>query len=55
MSDQPTASAAPDLAALERIEGELFAVERALEQIDQGVYDGFAGLGEVGPAPDPEG
>ena len=34
----------PDLAALERIEGELFAVERALEQIDQGVYEGFAGL-----------
>lgn len=34
----------PDLAVLERIEGELHAVERALEQIDQGVYDGFAGL-----------
>ena len=34
----------PDLSALERIEGELFAVERALEQIDQGVYEGFAGL-----------
>jgi hypothetical protein len=35
---------APDLAVLEKIEGELFAVERALEQIDQGVYDRFAGL-----------
>ncbi len=34
----------PDLAALERIEGELFAVERALEQIDEGVFEGFAGL-----------
>ena len=32
--------------ALERIEGELFAVERALEQIDEGVYEGFAGLPE---------
>ena len=30
--------------SLERVEAELFAVERALEQIDQGVYDGFAGL-----------
>ena len=39
--------AEPDLAHLERIEGELFAVERALEQIDQGVYEGFEGL----PAP----
>ena len=46
---------APDLSALERIEGELFAVERALEQIDQGVYDGFAGLGEVAPGAAPEG
>jgi len=36
--------AEPDLAILEKIEGELFAVERALEQIDQGVYEGFAGL-----------
>ncbi len=35
---------APDLSVLEKIEGELFAVERALEQIDQGVYEGFAGL-----------
>jgi hypothetical protein len=43
--DEPVApEAEPDLAALERIEGELFAVERALEQIDQGVYEGFAGL-----------
>jgi hypothetical protein len=40
----------PDLAILERIEGELFAVERALEQIDQGVYEGFAGLDDA-PAP----
>ena len=38
----------PDLSVLERIEGELFAVERALEQIDQGVYSGFEGL------PDPD-
>ena len=37
----------PDLSVLERIEGELFAVERALEQIDQGVYEGFAGLDET--------
>jgi hypothetical protein len=36
----------PDLSVLERIEGELFAVERALEQIDQAVYEGFAGLDE---------
>ena len=40
--------AEPDLVALERIEGELFAVERALEQIDEGVYSGFAGLPEPG-------
>ena len=33
---------------LERIEGELFAVERALEQIDEGVYSGFDGLPEPG-------
>jgi hypothetical protein len=38
------ADAEPDLVVLERIEGELFAVERALEQIDEGVYEGFAGL-----------
>ena len=37
----------PDISVLERVEGELFAVERALEQIDQGVYEGFAGLDEV--------
>jgi len=48
--EQPTSVATapaggPDLAALERIEGELHAVERALEQVDQGVYEGFAGLG----------
>ena len=35
---------------LEKIEGELFAVERALEQIDQGVYEGFAGLEDQAPA-----
>jgi hypothetical protein len=40
----------PDLAVLEKIEGELFAVERALEQIDQGVYEGFAGLEDQAPA-----
>ena len=34
----------PDLAQLERIESELFAVERALERIDEGVYEGFDGL-----------
>jgi hypothetical protein len=46
--DEPltTTGAEPDLDALERIEGELFAVERALEQIDQGVYSGFEGLPE---------
>jgi hypothetical protein len=45
--DEPVAlESEPDLAALERIEGELFAVERALELIDQGVYEGFAGLDE---------
>jgi len=41
---------APDLSALEKIEGELFAVERALEQIDQGVYEGFAGLDDQASA-----
>jgi hypothetical protein len=41
---------APDLAVLEKIEGELFAVERALDQIDQGVYGGFAGLAGEPPA-----
>ena len=45
----PAADAAPDLAVLETIEGELFAVERALEQIDQGVYEGFAGLRDQAP------
>jgi len=35
---------------LEKIEGELFAVERALEQVDQGVYEGFAGLEDQAPA-----
>lgn len=39
-----TPDQAPDLSVLEAIEGELFAVERALEQIDEGVYEGFAGL-----------
>lgn len=42
----------PDLSVLETIEGELFAVERALEQIDQGTYDGFAGL-PAAPSPEP--
>lgn len=42
-----------DVSVLERIAGELEAVERALEQIDQGVYDGFVGLDAVpGAAPD---
>jgi hypothetical protein len=40
---------APDLAVLEKIEGELFAVERALEQIDEGVYDALPGLDEESP------
>jgi hypothetical protein len=44
MDDALTAEAEPDLGALELIERELFAVERALEQIDEGVYEGFAGL-----------
>ena len=39
-----------DLSVLERIEGELDAVERALDQIDQGVYEGFVGIGEVAHA-----
>ena len=43
--DEPVSiDEAPDLAVLEKIEGELFAVERALEQIDEGVYEGFEGL-----------
>jgi len=47
--DEPlVGEAEPDLGALERIEGELFAVERALEQVDQGVYSGFEGLPEPG-------
>jgi hypothetical protein len=46
-----TAEPGPDLSVLERIEGELFAVERALEQIDQGVYSGFEGLPEPEPKP----
>ena len=54
MNDVPdteqTTEPAPDLAALEKIEGELFAVERALEQIDKGVYVGFAGLEGQAPA-----
>lgn len=45
MDPDPTdAPSEPDLSVLEQIERELFAVERALEQIDQGTYDGFAGL-----------
>ena len=56
MPAHPDVTPAPDLSALERIEGELFAVERALEQIDQGVYQGFAGLDDADrvPAPEPE-
>ncbi len=50
MDDPHALESEPDLAVLERIEGELFAVERALEQIDQGVYDGFAGLDDQLPA-----
>ena len=43
--DEPAApDAEPDLARLEQIEGELFAVERALLKIDEGVYEGFVGL-----------
>jgi hypothetical protein len=46
----------PDLSRLEQIEGELHAVERALEQIDQGVYDGFTGLdGPMEPPGDDHG
>lgn len=48
MDDPRVEEAAPDLLALEQIEGELFAVERALEQIDEGVYSGFEGLPEPG-------
>lgn len=40
-----------DLSALERVEAELQAVERALEQIDQGVYEGFAGLDGIAAPP----
>ncbi len=50
MDESVNLEPAPDLAVLERIEGELFAVERALEQIDQGVYAGFAGLEDQAPA-----
>ena len=46
---------APDLAVLERVEAELHAVERALEQIDQGVYEGFAGLDADDVTPGPAG
>jgi hypothetical protein len=49
----PRDDAPVDLSVLERIEGELQAVERALEQIDQGVYDGFAGL-DAAPPPAPQ-
>jgi hypothetical protein len=50
MDESANPEEAPDLAVLEKIEGELFAVERALEQIDQGVYEGFAGLEDQAPA-----
>jgi hypothetical protein len=46
MEEPLVGEAEPDLGALERIEGELFAVERALERIDEGVYSGFEGLPE---------
>jgi hypothetical protein len=46
MDDAQSKEAEPDLAALERIEAELYAVERALERIDEGVYSGFDGLPE---------
>ena len=47
--DEPlVGEAEPDLGKLERIEAELFAVERALERIDEGVYSGFEGLPEPG-------
>lgn len=49
MDQSAVPEAEPDLAALERIEGELFAVERALVQIDEGVYDGFVGLDPQSP------
>ena len=44
MDEPAEGEAAPDLGRLEQIEGELFAVERALERIDEGVYEGFEGL-----------
>jgi len=49
MDESLVEDAEPDLVALERIESELFAVQRALEQIDEGVYEGFAGLGDQAP------
>ena len=48
MDEPAVGEAEPDLVALERIESELFAVERALERIDEGVYSGFEGLPEPG-------
>lgn len=47
VTPQEVGAEAPDLSVLERIEGELHAVERALEQIDQGAYAGFLGLDDV--------
>ena len=46
MEEPVVGEAEPDLSRLEQIEAELFAVERALEQIDEGVYAGFEGLPE---------
>ena len=46
MDEPHVGEAEPDLGALELIEAELFAVQRALEQIDEGVYSGFDGLPE---------
>ena len=48
MEEPLVGEAEPDLGKLEQIEAELFAVQRALEQIDEGVYEGFEGLPEPG-------
>ena len=49
--EQGRQAEAIDLSVLERVERELDAVERALQQIDQGIYEGFAGLGDTSPEP----
>ncbi len=48
----PPSTEGPDLTRLEQIERELHAVERALEQIDQGVYRDFVGLDAPVSPPD---